>query len=398
MEISVNRALSLLFKSIRTREKNQASRPNIGIILLLGCLLLALVLPVGAVAAGEEEMPPGKIVFLPFTVKTRQPQTYLENGLTDVLATRLSSRTGLVAIHKTSETRKLAQLMEEGDQEAFKNILNRLRADYLIIGSLEQRDTDFEIAVYVFDRKKGAPSSFRKTIVGLNEAIPAMDAISTDIAASVFGKKGPEQLLSSTPEDQGTSAFQTAHPDRAYREGLYQPAVILGLDGDMYKVLATRRSNTIDASVRAMDVGDLDGNGREEIVLVEHGKLAIYRFSADHFQHVADQDLPDHLAPHAVRLADLNQNGRLEIYITANNGDTPASQVFEWDGKDFQTLMTDVPYYLRPGLDRQGRPALIGQSGGSNGPAGRNFYILKRGENNTLERAGKLSIPRGFHT
>jgi TolB-like protein len=345
----------------------------------------------------DEETPPGKIVFLPFTIHTNQARQYLQDGLTDILATRLTSRTGLIAVHRTKETKKLAQLMRQGNQAEFKDILANLRADFLVLGSLDQQPAGYEIMVYVFDRKKGSPASFSKNIPDLSKTIPAMDDISIEIAGAVFNKNKTVQLAPTNPQEEGMSGFQTAHPDRAYREGLYQPASILGLDGDMYKVLSSRKSNKINAAVRAMDVGDLDGDGREEIILAEPGNLSIYRFAADHFQHVADQDFPGHLAAHAIRLADMDGNGRMEIYITANNGDKPASRVYEWDGTAFHLLYADVPFYLRPGIDPQGKPVLLGQSNSATGPAGDKFHVLVPSSDNTLVSSETIPVPQGFN-
>lgn len=367
--------------------------------LALLCSLLTILLPAANSFSAEDETieTPGKIVFLPFTVQTTKPHQYLQDGLTDILATRMTNRTGLVAIHRSSETRQLAALMETDDQQAFKEMLNTIDADYLVIGSLEQQDSAYEIMIYVFNRKRPTPSSFTKTIPALNRVIPAMDEISMEIAEKVFNKKRPEQLVSTAPEDEGVSGFQTAHPDRAFKEGLYQPATILGLDGDEFKVLSSRRSRKINTPVRAMSVGDLDGDGTEEIVLVEKGNMTIYRFSSDHFQHVADQPVPAYLAPHAVNLADLDGNGLLEIYIAANNGERPSSLVFEWDGSKFHTLYENVPYYLRPGKNQEGKEVLIGQQGSVLGPAGRSFFQMVKAADGTLDKADTIMVPKGFN-
>lgn len=383
----------------RQLDDNQTGSLFIGFAILFSLLLvlLSLSVPNSLRAQEEEPVPPGKMIFLPFTVKTDTPQQHLQDGLTDILASRMTNRTGLIAVHRSSQTRQLATLIEKGDQQAFKDMLKKMKGDYLVIGSLEQQDTDYEIMIYVFNRRKPAPSSFSKKFSTLDRAIPALDELSIEIAGKVFNKGQPELLISSSSEDEGVSGFQTAHPDRAFREGLYRPATILGLDGDEFKVVSTRRSRKITTSVRAMDVGDLDGDGTEEIVLVEHGNMTIYRFSLDHFQHVADQPLPNHLAPHAVNLADLDGNGLQEIYITANSGDKPSSQVFEWDGSIFHTLFKDVDYYLRPGRDWQGKQVLIAQMGSTLGPVGRSFYQLEKTADKTLDKTEKIEIPRGFN-
>lgn len=365
--------------------------------LLCTCLLI-ISCSGGTGFSAEKTAPetPGKIIYLPFTVKTDKPQQYLEEGLTDILATRMTNRTGLIAVHRSSQTRKLAELMQQGDQQALKDMLGKINADYLVIGSLEQQKTGYELLIYMFSRNKGTPASFSKHISTIDRAIPALDELAIEVAAQVFNKK-TEPVETAAAEEKGISGFQTAHPDRAYREGLYQPAAILGIDGDQFKVLSRHRSRTIKAAIRAMTVGDLDGDGSEEIVMVAHGKLSIYRFRDDHFQHVADEPIANHLAPNAVSLADFDKNGLQEIYISANNGDKPASQVLEWDGSVFNTLHKDVPYYLRPGLNEKGIRVLIGQREGPTGPAGRSFYQIAETADGKLDKQKKISVPRGFN-
>ena len=67
-------------------------------LLPLILLLLAVLLPAHWVSAKDTATKPGQIVFLPFTVTTQPPQEHLRTGLTNILATRLSERTGLTAV------------------------------------------------------------------------------------------------------------------------------------------------------------------------------------------------------------------------------------------------------------------------------------------------------------
>jgi hypothetical protein len=67
---------------------------------------------------------------------------------------------------------------------------------------------------------------------------------------------------------------------------------------------------------------------------------------------------------HAVNTADLNGNGRAEIYISAADPQGPRSRAVEWNGNDFINILDGAQWYLRP-LEVPGKGlVLAGQKGG----------------------------------
>jgi hypothetical protein len=68
-----------------------------------------------------------------------------------------------------------------------------------------------------------------------------------------------------------------------------------------------------------------------------------------------------------VDVADINGNGRAEIFITARSENYfPSSYVLEWDGTRFQTIADDLNWYYRVLWNPQSkRRTLYGQKGGS---------------------------------
>lgn len=359
--------------------------------------LLLAVLPPGVFAAEKKaaaKAKAGAMVFLPFTVKSQPPQEHLRAGLTSVLATRMADRTGLAAVHGTDKTGSLEAQLQQGRQQEARRILSQLGGDWLLLGSLEQRDKGYEVRVHVFSGSKAAPASFSRAIDTLDQTIPAIDALSAEIAVKVFHQKGEEeQTAADVLVKDGMSGFQTAHPDKAWRDGLYATAGPSALSSEAgsgpFRQMNSLSSGELELALKAMDAGDLDGDGREELALLEQGRLILARFSADRFQQVAELPLPSHLAFHAVSLADINGDRRPEICISASSGSIPSSQVLSWDGKKFHRLHEQVPFYLRPDVDSASQPALLGQSGGS-------IFRLAVNQAGELDRGEELAIPQGF--
>ncbi len=348
-------------------------------------------------SATTSQEKPGSIVFLPFSISSDTPQQYLKEGLPDILASRISNRTGLRAIHKNTATRQLTRLMEQGDLQALKSRLTAMQAGHLIIGTLEQQKTDFEILIYLFSKQRATPATFSKTLTSLSEVIPALNELSIDISDQILHKKHQTNSVHPTPEADGTSAFQTAHPDRAFREGLYKPAKVTAASGAVDQANTFLAKTKITGEAVALAVGDINNDSIEDIALLEHGKIAIYHLENNTFQQISQHHLPKFLSPHAINLADFNGNGLLEIYISANSGNRPTSLVLEWDGSTFHTLQQSIPYYLRPGLNQRGEQVLIGQRGGTVNPVSPYFYQLELTADGTIKKKGSLPVPEGFN-
>ncbi|WP_417910947.1 FG-GAP repeat domain-containing protein [Candidatus Electronema sp. PJ] len=360
-------------------------------------LLLAVLLPAHWVSAKDTATKPGQIVFLPFTVTTQPPQEHLRTGLTNILATRLSERTGLTAVHGADKTSGLEEMLHQGNQQEAKKMLKNMQSDYLLFGSLEQQQSGYTIVIHVFRNGKSKPATFTRTVTALDRALPALDELASEIVDKVFQQKALQAETDSLPlpaDKTGMDGFQTAHPDKAWRDGLYalgQESAASSLAGNgPFKIFNAQSSGEMAISLRAMDAGDLDSDGREELVLLEQGRLLLCRFSSDRFQQIAELALPGHLAYHAVYLASLNKNDhRSQIYISASNGSIPSSLVLAWDGKKFFTLHEQIPFYLRPDIDSAGKPVLLGQSG-------QGIYRMSFNQEGTLDRTEEVDVPQGI--
>ncbi|MBW2009870.1 MAG: VCBS repeat-containing protein [Deltaproteobacteria bacterium] len=84
-----------------------------------------------------------------------------------------------------------------------------------------------------------------------------------------------------------------------------------------------------------MDAGDVDGDGRNEVVILEKDAVHVYKWKAGRF--APFRTLKGGWAPNYVYLsvADVDRNGRAEIYVTNLTASHVSSLAYEWQGRGF---------------------------------------------------------------
>ena len=179
----------------------------------------------GALAAeAPEQTAPARrqVLFLPFSVDIPGSHAYLRNGLASMLASRLATRANIIAVPQGAATEQMAAALKAGNHEAFGQQLRQSGADYLVMGSLAPADESLLLTSYVFSKNAGqAPRKFSHTLPAVEGAMGAVDDLAWQISGTVFGKPRPEEAAAAPVQGKGTAAFQTAHPERAYRENLF---------------------------------------------------------------------------------------------------------------------------------------------------------------------------------
>ncbi|MEK6692983.1 MAG: VCBS repeat-containing protein [Nitrospirota bacterium] len=105
---------------------------------------------------------------------------------------------------------------------------------------------------------------------------------------------------------------------------------------------------TFDFNYRArlIGIGDLDGDGRREIVISDGTRIRIYRLEGSDLLEVwADKDRTgdNHIT---IDVADINKNGRAEIFVT-NHIDSFKSFVIEYSDGEYKRIWDNVPLSFR---------------------------------------------------
>jgi hypothetical protein len=103
---------------------------------------------------------------------------------------------------------------------------------------------------------------------------------------------------------------------------------------------------------------------------------------------------------HAINVADLDNNGKMEIYLSATKGISVASLIMEWDRTSgFVTVKKNIPWYLRPINHPERGWILAGQKRGVE-----RIELVKKGvfqlspmADNSFAAGGEIPLPRSVN-
>lgn len=133
------------------------------------------------------------------------------------------------------------------------------------------------------------------------------------------------------------------------------------------------------------DIGDLDGDGQKEFVVIDRNRVMIFQYRDSQFHKVGQMSLPAEFNQFlAVDVADINENGRDEIFVTNQKTDTLESFVLERvpGKKGLKKILEKQNLYFRVIRNAEGKPQLLAQHVGYEKPfsTGIQKFHHKKGE------------------
>ncbi len=292
-----------------------------------------------------------RLVFGTFDTDSAGGYAYLHNTVRSMLAGRLAAKDHIIILDHAVSGKEISAL-KKGATKGGENA-GEFTADYLLSGALFslKKGLNVQVTLYPFARGR-QPLHFSFLMEELDNLIPRLEEMSREIAGKLRGapvEKHVSLLSTKGIAGSGRKGFVTAHPEEAYKRGQYSGTIIA--ESDMIHVAAkgVKRTAGLDSEVSVMAVGDVSGDGEEEIIALSGSKLQIFRLQKRKILKVAQLSLPASLAVHAVNIANLDGDGGEKMYISATDGLQVSSMILSWSEHDgFRTIVRDVPWYLRP--------------------------------------------------
>ena len=333
------------------------------------------------------------VAVVPFEMNSSQDLGFLQNGLFSMLSSRLSDAGKVDVLDRETVDKALAKAKAGG---LFKGNLNegsardlgaQMDVDYILFGSLTHFGESLSLDAAMVDvtgQKKTL--AFFEQSNAMGDVIPLVNSFAGDINMKVFNRNIDNKLYA-RPQEPNPALGGLQYAGGA---GLY--------GGGMMAMQASQGFTThlkAKEVIRAMRTGDLNKDGRAQVVTATDSSLQIYHLEGTLLTEETHLDYASYLRIIGLDVADLNGNGYPEIFVTAMtiNRETLSSFVVEYNGSSYTTIQDGLSYYFRVIDSLDGNPVLYAQEKGR-GPYAGKIYIMTP-TNDTYQEEKAIRVPRG---
>jgi len=345
---------------------------------LVGRIVLMVLLPMVILVSSASGADVKRVALIPFKINAKEDLSYLRDGINDMLTTRLSQTEGVTVIQRDEVERALgaAGLSGAVTEAEARGIGSRLGAAFVMIGSLTVLKNNVSIDAKMVDTAGQRPTmAFFEQADSLGGVITKINTMASQINAGLSGQaavataapaqRQPEQPASREQEAQELDRH--AHPEKLLKQGRPDaeggsPFIMSGqgqISGASYW-----KSPGFKQPLHGIALGDVNGDGNIETVLISDHSAMIYSNVSRRFFKIAEIAEGDSHNLIGVDVADINDNGRAEIFVTSLTATRQGlnSYVLEFDGKKFVKIVENSRWYYRV-VDPSARgKILVGQS------------------------------------
>jgi len=376
-------------------------KKNIKFLFLL-ILFLILIKP-GNLSAKDKYL----VAVLPFSAHSAENVDYIRYGVWDMLSSRISYQDKIQVVDKDLVENILKDNKDLSSSDIFE-IGTKLKADYVVSGSLTKIGNALSVDGKLFDMASPAKPSLSifYQCQTFDEVIPKINEFAQKITYHIAGtvpdssSEQPRPSRSSASSNAGTDGYrdsQIIRTMRTSRQGTLTAAINTEfinapepLDRQGFWM-----SQKIPMQFKGMDIGDVNNDGNNEVVIIDDYNVMIYQKKGREFKLLKKIEGKTYENYLSVDVADINGNGIPEIIVTNLNHNHLTSFVLEFKKDKYDTIASKLGYFMRVIEMPDGTPVLVGQSMGMTDP----FYTPIHEivwKNNTYKTGKRMPIPEGL--
>lgn len=342
-------------------------------------LVMVLAISLGLFDLASGYTGPKRVLILPFKLNAPQDLTYLQQGIYDMLSSRIEYGDQVSVVSRAEAHQAFQKTRGNVNEGVARTLGNDLNVDYVLFGSITVIGQNFSLDATMLDLKgSGPPVAIHDQSTGMDGVIPKINRFAEQINQTVFGRassSGPSVQAygsdPSAPEPRRTEPLPAyrRHPDYLLtgKEGQLGSNPLnpnfISEGGPGFAQQGFWKSPTFQLNITGLDVGDIDGDNLNEIVYSDTTTVYVVRLENQRLIQVAHYEgiVSNHIK--TLDLADLNGNGIPEIFITCQDNKRAQSVILEMRGGRLVPLVQGFPYYMRK-LHLADGPVIVGQKSG----------------------------------
>lgn len=327
---------------------------------------------------------------MPFTINGPADYKYLEKAISPMLSTRIYKAGGGQFQPLSVNPANLTAVTSDAQA---KELQDKLKTGYLMWGSLTVKGNSSTLDMRVRDASGKIWSKSTQGVV--NNIIPQIQRMADSVATEVFKLKIETKPTARTKPAAQAQTQTAMNPEILHNQTQPQQSVYMNpqfryAGGEDTTLL---RSQSLNFPGLSMEVGDVDNDGKVEVLILSERKVYASRFENGRLNIIAEFPLSLMLQPINLRLWD-DRSGKPKIIVNSRDDRKDiATMMLTFDGKEFHVVNKKIPYYLNVlNTPPDYVPTLLGQDGDTRDPFRPGIYEMVK-TTDGFEFGRRLKMP-----
>ena len=318
-----------------------------------------------------------KVAILPFQIHSQENLDYVREGIYDILSSRITAEGRIVVVERSLVERAFVEERPMRlDETVAKKIGMRVGADYIVLGSLTKIGDYISLdARLISITEEKPPLGAYTQHKGIEDVMVKMGDFAQDIGNKILGRR--------------PTVGRATEPRHPY---LIKPRREIGRIAP--EGIDFRKSQTLPFDIRGLDIGDVDGDKKNELVAIDNHNVYIFTYDGEKLKLFQKIEFGSEHNFLTLDVADVNQNGFAEIIVTSVAGDDLRSFILEYEEGKLKKVTEKAGWFFRVLDHPKEGPILMGQNMGSDGIAVGPIYkfVWKK---KSFEKGPKMDFPQG---